>query len=230
VGAAPVSLNNVGQHQRFEGALPADCGELCWLIWDSVAKLFVGWNAVLTLFGTDQGTVDLLHDAAPTFFARLRGVLIDDVILRVSRLTDLATTRVRGEDRENVSFHALASCLECAGFPKPAVEIRAGLEKIRPQLDVIRAHRSRRVAHADAASLIQSSSEVLIGLRREDITRARDGLAEVMNAVENAFLPGESTSFKYSFEIGGAEQLLQRLRDARKFREQRSARFAGSRA
>lgn len=57
-------------------------------IWNEVAWLYIKWSEYDELFGKKPSRVDLLNDAAPTFFHIVQDCLFRDVILHIARLTD----------------------------------------------------------------------------------------------------------------------------------------------
>ena len=60
---------------------------------NEVSWLHAKYTIFRQLYATSQGRIDLFSNMAPSFFRILYNVLIDDILLSLSRLTDPPETR-----------------------------------------------------------------------------------------------------------------------------------------
>jgi hypothetical protein len=72
------------------------------------------WSMYEQLFGTSEARIDVLNKVAPTFFSTLQSVLLDEVQLTLSRLSDPE----RSGRRQNVTLETLMNAI--AALPDPA--------------------------------------------------------------------------------------------------------------
>jgi len=74
---------------EFVQCFPAGAGELaCELSW-SITHLHLKWKHYRSLFGTSQERIDLLDRAAPALFRWLETIMRNDVVLAITRITDV---------------------------------------------------------------------------------------------------------------------------------------------
>lgn len=76
-------------------------------LWQDVAHLESKWQQYVELFGTKPERIELLNEAASFFFYILDGVLWENIVLHLARLTDPSTSF----GHANLSIQALPSLI-----------------------------------------------------------------------------------------------------------------------
>jgi hypothetical protein len=82
-------------------------GEMYSALWQEVATIHFHWKEYVELFGTKSERITLLNDVAPFFFRMIQDGLWETSLLHLSRLTDPPITRVRKEEKANLTVRAL---------------------------------------------------------------------------------------------------------------------------
>src|SRR5438477_5717011 len=108
----------------------------------------LGLHRELTVLYSSQATVDLLNATAPAFFLRHQRLLVDDIFLSLSRLTDNRMSGPRRKHQENLVLSQLLD------LPEPELaHLRADLRRkwtvIAKAAEPVREYRHKRLAHTD---------------------------------------------------------------------------------
>ena len=93
------------EHIRIMGE---DLGSLYDALWQEVAGLYGKWSEYVALFGTRESRVDLLNQAAPSFFRIVQDSLWEDVLLHIARLTDPP----KSAGKSNLTVQRLTSAID----------------------------------------------------------------------------------------------------------------------
>lgn len=135
-------------------------------IWDELVHLHHGWQEYNALYGNSPERVQLLNRSARSFFGRLQRMMVRDVLLTISRLTDPA----RSAGRDNLVLLRLLEDpkLRCQSALKTFLEQE--IESIRRDATSIHKHRNRYIAHLDHPTAIGASDDPLPPLTGEAIT------------------------------------------------------------
>jgi hypothetical protein len=99
-------------------AIPAGISETWEFLNGEVIWLHGRWSMYGQLFGTSEARIDVLNRVAPTFFSTLQSVLLDEVQLTLSRLSDPARSAVR-EDADLPTGSILSRRLPDIGATMP---------------------------------------------------------------------------------------------------------------
>lgn len=95
--------------------------DLLELIEQDAFRLRYAWSNFRLMFASEKKSVDVLNATAPGFFAMVQRLLVDDVILRIARLTDPPANR----SQENATLKRL---LQATGWgddrPRPSRHFR----------------------------------------------------------------------------------------------------------
>lgn len=173
-------------------------------LWDELVNLRHSWDEYRVLFIASKERVELLNKSARSFFGLSQRLLIRDVILGVSRVTDPP-----GEGRRtNLTLSLLLK--DPRRDDKPAVfhQIEQRLEALRVAAEPIRSHRNKRIGHLDHVVAI-SDDNLLPKLPRhliDDVLSEMEAIYNVHNsAMEN------TTAFFELVPMGGAVQLVKVL-------------------
>jgi hypothetical protein len=146
------------------------------------------------LFGTSEGRIDVLNRVAPTFFSTLQSVLLDEVQLTLSRLSDPE----RSERRQNVTLEALMNAIGTLPEPAIAAELAADLIEFRDRCNFIVMRRNHRIAHYDISA--QRAAEQMPGASRQEIGHALDGLRKFMQRIYSFYMNSYMAYEHFCFE------------------------------
>ena len=186
-------------------------------LWDELVHLNDAWDEYLYLFG-DKERVELLNRSGRWFFGLVQRVLIREVLLSVSRLTDNA----RMGRRANLTLDILLSDPRIADIPGLTEELAAAIADVRSQAEPIRVHRNRTIAHLDHATAIGSADDPLPSVPRDLVTAVVLKMGEVYN-----LHGGKTRESHASFELqplGGPNYLMRVLEDGHRWRDAERAR------
>jgi hypothetical protein len=190
--------------REFESALGADLGPYFHALYVDVAWLETKWRDFRELYGTSEARVELLNQAAWSFFGTLHNTLFEDLLLHLTRLTDKA----RIGKSENVSIRGLPGL-----FPDPSrAEIAALVDVAVAKCAFARDWRNRHIAHRDRALALDSDTTQLAFASRGSIREAIDSLTTVIVHVHERHLGG-GLSLDMAGSPGDALELLAVIQD-----------------
>jgi len=134
------------------------------------------------LYATHPDRVAVLNATAGGFFSMLSPVLADNVMMRLSRLTDPPGTGMR----RNLTLRGLVPLLRAGSS-----DIAAFTEKVSAldaTCEAMRVQRNKRIAHLDLDTATVNGADPLPGVRVADIRKALVELQEAMNIFESHHL------------------------------------------
>ena len=105
--------------------LPNEIGEVHEELFQDICWLHAKWKVFRQLYSKTPETVELLNKSAPSFFRLSEDMLVDDVLLTISCLTDPKQTF----KRENLTLERLASCIDETKYPV----LKAEIEQLLPE-------------------------------------------------------------------------------------------------
>jgi hypothetical protein len=185
--------------------------------WDflhrEVVWLHGRWMMFEQLYAASEARVDALNRVAPTFFAILQGILVDEVQLTLCRLADPA----RIGRRENLTLETLTEKIEQMGESSLARDLRQKLEGFRLACDAIVIRRNRRIAHYDFHTH-QPAGEGLAGPSRAEIKAALESLRVYMRAVYQHFA-NSHMAYEHFAMNDDANSLIRAVAEALRYRE-----------
>jgi hypothetical protein len=145
------SPKEVREHHRL--VLGDALGSVYYELYNQFYWLQLKWQQYGELFGTSSKRIDLLNEAAPSFFHVVQDALWDDLLIHISRLTDGPKSR----GRENLTFAVLPDLIEAKFQP----EIRHLVDQAITSAAFARDWRNRRIAHHDLQLALGGSAEPL---------------------------------------------------------------------
>jgi hypothetical protein len=172
--------------------------------------LHIKWHIFSQLY-TDQETVNLLDESAPTFFGVCYLVLLNDVILEISRLTDPSKTG----KHENLTIERMVEATNSLVCDHQA-ELDELLSLIRCKCKFARTIRNRRLAHTDLEAC--KHPEILPAIEIGEVEEALLALRNIMNQVASYFDWSEELYELSSFG-DDANTLIGCLEEARSYRD-----------
>ena len=145
------------------------------------------WICYRQLFAHSPKRIELLKESAATFFFIIQDVLLDEVQLSLSKLTD----RAKVANHENLSLEQLQARLEAFADPALSETCRALLDKLHLLCKPFRERRHKKLAHLDLAIALCTTAQPLPGVSRQMIDDALAALRDYLNAIEMHFNDSE---------------------------------------
>jgi hypothetical protein len=186
-------------------------------LWQEVVYAHIKWGEFMELYGTNATRTELLNQAAPNFFGMLQGVLFEETLLHIARMTDPA----RMGKNENLSVKSLVEFIDDEATKNRLVEAIEAADKAS---DFCRDWRNRHIAHRDLALATDEKACVLKAASRAQVSEALKAIANILNIVDEQFTKSQ-TYFNIGRGIGGAVSLLYVLDDGMKARAKREERL-----
>lgn len=169
-------------------------------------EVCVRWGMWKKLYGSGAD-LKLLDAIAPSFFSTLFAILVNDVILSISRLTDPTAT----SGRQNLVLRTLID--QADPSKKPALE--SSIAVVLASCNNIRTHRNKRVGHRDFNVAMSPGTQVLPGVTVAEVDLALKAAERFLNLFE----AGVETRYTDTIPpIGDVASLLAAARDAVRFR------------
>lgn len=182
------------------------CSEVTWL--------HGRWICYRQLFAHSPKRIDLLNEVASAFFFILQDVLLDEVQVALSKLTDPAKTR----NHKNLSLEQLQERLVAHGAPSLAASCRSSLDLLSKQCEPFRIRRHKKIAHLDLQFALRTSETPLPDISRNMIEDALRTLRTYLNTIERHF-NGTEWGYEYFSIISDGDALVSNLRAGLRYEE-----------
>jgi hypothetical protein len=185
--------------------MPPPLGEIHHWLHDELAWLHLKWYDYRRLFAGTQERFDLLNKAAPDFFGKLQGMLWENVLLHLCRITDPPKTM----KHDNLTIMRIPDAI-----PDPAIAafVKQLVDDAAQKTQFARDWRNRRMAHQELPPLQGQVAKPLAPGSRQNVEDALAAVRKAMNDIEQRYL---KAVVRYDFTIealGGVESLIERLR------------------
>lgn len=172
------------------------------------------WLTYRELFAESPKRIELLNESAGNFFYIIQEVLLDEVQVCLSKLTDPASSG----KHDNLSLEQLQSQLHQHGDPALTAKCRLLLDKIHSQCQVFRVRRHKTLAHLDLPTAMKQLPQPLPGVSRQMIEDALETVRDYMNAIEANYNDSEWGYAHFILNHGSAA-LLATLRAGLRYEE-----------
>ena len=116
-------------------------------------------------------------------FVEFERLLIDHMIMSLSKLTDKAKT----SRNSNLSFYYLIENINPSAHEKLSKQVLDNLEMLKESCTKFRKIRNKRVAHNDLPTYLNIERTSLPGIKREDIETALQLSRSIMNMIQLHF-------------------------------------------
>lgn len=195
--------------------LPAPFAALWESAWQAHVFLATAWDDYQALFLRDPKSIEIMNWFAPSFFRHCQEALLDDVLLRIARLTDRSSTN----GRANLSATRLLE--EARGVvPDTLVaDLLNELSQLNARIGAISEHRNKRIAHSDMHASL--GDRAIPPVTAKVIQEAIREISSVFHRLDQALNRPSSILFGPAIRSGGAEQLLHALSTLRDYEEER---------
>lgn len=141
------------------------------------------WTLYRQLFATSSYRIDLINRTSSNVFVEFQWLVIDSMVMSLSKLTDAARMR----KNENLSFHYLIERVRELGEEGLAQELEEELQQLVEASEKFRNIRNKRVAHNDLVTALGEEGSPLPGVSRKEIETALEHSRNIMNKVELHF-------------------------------------------
>ncbi len=174
--------------------MPPDLTAIHNQLFQEVAWLHMLWIEFKKLFETEEHRK--LLNLLPAFFSNYQFILVDSMLLSISRLTDKEKTG----KHENLCLERLANHVDLNTAPDLQLDLRKKLENLRVLTEHIREHRDKRIAHRDRELVQNAQVQPLPAITHKNIEDALSIIRDIMDAVESHF---QSVETAYEHPIVG---------------------------
>lgn len=195
--------------------MPKEVEEVYEPLWQQVCTLHSSWGMFCKLY-TKEETVRFLNKMAGGFFGMLQRILINEVLLSVSRLTNPPQSRVKKEEKDNLTLSLLVQRIDQTQYPKLNAELEQQLKMVGAACEFTRPHRNKRIAHFDLETLLNAPATNLPIANKQKIDLAIKEISALINCVQNHF-SGYKTVFELLTLGDGTQLLINRLSQAHDF-------------
>jgi hypothetical protein len=161
-------------------AMPNQLGELHYLLAHELTVLHFKWRTFIELYCTSEERIETLNATAPHFFSDLQGILWEDVLLHINRLTQNATTF----GHKNLTIEQLLTHIpddELKG------RLRILIEAAEAKAEFARDWRNRHIAHRSLPPLDGRTPKALAPASRQNVQDALAAICAAMDAVESHY-------------------------------------------
>jgi hypothetical protein len=153
------------------------------LIKQELNHIHYRWVLYRQLFGSNPNRIKLINKTSSNVFSEFQWLIIDYMIMSLSKLTDVARMGVN----ENLSYHYLIEKVMEHGEVQLVVELQVVLDELTEACNKFRNIRNKRVAHNDLMTALGVNEFPLPGVSRADIETALGHARNIMNKVELHF-------------------------------------------
>ena len=193
-------------------------GELYHYLWQELVWLYSKWLEFVELYGSKPSRIDLMNETAPYFFRIVQDVLLEDVILGISRITD--SPKSLGKD--NLTIYKIPDLITDEKFKKKLSNLN---EDVRQETSFCRDWRNRRLAHNDFLLTTNRETKELEFASHEKIKKALLSISKVLNEISLKYFRS-TTAFEFNGgTLGNAVSLLYVIYDGLKANKERKNRM-----
>lgn len=196
-------------------SIPSNVNEIFQELKTEVTWLHARWIIYRQLFAQAPKRIDLLNECASTFFYTIQDVLIGDVQIALSKLTDPARTGAN----ENLSFEQLQERVEKQGEPSLQTTLRQILDELKQKCVPFRTWRNKRLAHLDLTTAMKSTLNPLPGISRQMVEEALDLVRKYLNAIQIHYEKSETGYEHFIMTASDGEALISMLKHGLRYEE-----------
>lgn len=169
--------------QRHIDKLGPELGDVYNKLFEEWARGNVKLNEIRLLYGNLEN-VNYVNTFGGHFFGHIQDILLDDMLLNVTRLTDPVQS---GRGKKNLTILLLPTLLENEAFRK---EVNDGIEIAVVSSGFARDWRNRRIAHRDYNLEFNKNAEPLETANLQKIDHALTDVHTVLNLINERLLDG----------------------------------------
>lgn len=183
-------------------------------ICNQVTELHHRWKIYREIYALPQEDLNLLNTYGSNFFHYTQFLMLDNVALCFSKLTD-PNSSGRGGTRLNLSlkqFHVYASD---NGDAELVAQLKVKFESLIENCEKFRTLRNKKIAHADLLHSFGLAEEELPGISRAYVETALEILRDYMNTIQLHY-KNSTTAYEYIVvkPMSGGDGVIAALRKA----------------
>jgi hypothetical protein len=198
-----------GDKEAYSLKMGNNLSEVYLALYQEVISVRWVWNEYMQLFGNEE-RVKILNTAAGKFFNMIQGIMSDDVVLAISRLTDNTSSR----GKPNLTVKALDALVSEQHKAELLLLVNSAVDAAA----FTREWRNRHYAHRDLAiSLLDDGISTLPNRTTDNIEKAISALQDVVRFLAQKYLDTHIVFDASGFS--GAVSLLHVLRDGNQKRQ-----------
>lgn len=195
-------------------SIPKDIDDVYEELKTEITWLHGRWVVYRQLFAESEKRIDLLNDCASAFFYIIQDVLIGEIQISLSKLTDQA----RSGKFNNLSLEQLQALVDTHGDQTLAAQTRLVLDQLHSKCEPFRVWRNKRLAHLDLTTAMKSNADPLPGISRQMIEDALSLVREFMNKIEGHYRDSE-VGYEHFIMHSDGEALVAMLRSGMRYEE-----------
>lgn len=200
-------------------SIPKDVDKVYEELKTEITWLHGRWIVYRQIFAKSEKRIDLLNECASVFFYIIQEVLIGDVLISLSKLTD----RARSGRFDNLSLEQLWALLDAHGdqtlaAQTLAAQTRSVLDTLHTKCEPFRKWRNKRLTHLDLATVMKCSPDPLPDISNQLIEEAFALIRAFMNKIEGCYGDSEVGYENFSMHSDG-EALVAMLRYGLRYEE-----------
>jgi hypothetical protein len=165
------------------------------------------WELYIQFYGTSDKNYEIMNASAPQFFAILKTILFDELVMILNRLTEKATTF----GKSNASLEQLIIQMDVVQDAKLITSLKQRLQNIRDSYGAFRTWRDKTLSHNDFTIALQKEARDLPGITRKEAESAICEVDDFMNEFSISKLIGEQDYKPFMFTHGDGSALMQFL-------------------
>lgn len=195
-------------------SIPSEINEVYEELKTEVTWIHGRWIVYRQLFAKSEKRIDLLNECASAFFYIIQDVLLGEVQVSLSKLTDPA----KSGKFKNLSLEQLQERLCAHGDKGLANQTRSILDRLHSKCKPFRDWRNKQLAHLDLTTAMKSTQNPLPGISRQMIEEALELVREFMNKIESHYMDSEMGYDDFIMQSDG-EALVAILRSGLRYEE-----------
>ena len=172
------------------------------------------WIIYRQLFSHSEKRIELLNECASTFFYIIQDILLGEIQVTLSKLTDPATS---GQFK-NLSLEQLQLRVETQQELSLSGVLRQLLGDLHIKCQPFRSWRNKRLAHLDLITIMKSKLNPLPSISDEMIEEALKITRDYMNTIERHYLQSE-TGYEHFIMQSDGEALIAMLKFGFRYQE-----------
>ncbi|MHC0044936.1 AbiU2 domain-containing protein [Vibrio campbellii] len=180
---------------------------------NEVTDMHYRWSLYREVFAGGAEQVELLNLSGSNFFYYVQHMMLDQMALSFSKLTDPNQTRVRKQLIENLSLkqmHAYASKTNNTELLELIVPV---YDELSNNCEKFRLLRNKRIAHGDLEHAMHLAEKPLPGISRAYVETALEILRRYLNIIELHYFDSETAyDALIAPEGSGGTRLIEVLR------------------
>lgn len=180
---------------------------------NDVSYLHMYWKIYRQLYAHGERRIALLNETGSMVFYVLQHLLLDEVTLAISRLTDPAMTG----KKENHSLERLVAGVSEKDLSEKMNTI---LMKVQELAQHFRDRRNRAISHSDLKTKLKLEQNPLPGISREMVEKVLEHIRGLMDAYSHHYFKSTTLYEKPILPLGAdGDFLSEQLRRAVAFRD-----------